>query len=90
MTSLPHATLKEDLTLEGYTIPKDAAILANIYPIHFDPEYFPDPYTFRLDHVLTDDNQFINQERILPFSIGMLEHFLLLRTLEEGKKTHPT
>ncbi len=48
--------------------------MANVYGIHFDPQYFPETHTFSLDHFLTKDNQLINQDKMMTFSIGMLEY----------------
>ncbi len=71
VTALPHRSLKEGLTLNGYSIPRQATILANVYSIHYDPNYFPEPYSFRLDHFLTESNKLINGDKLMTFSIGV-------------------
>ena len=70
VTSLAHCAVTDGLTLEGYDIPKDATILANIYGVNYNPSIFPDPDTFRLDHFMNKDGQIINSEKLIVFGFG--------------------
>ena len=36
----------EDCEIAGYSIPKGTSLAFNIYVIHHDPEYWPDPDKF--------------------------------------------
>ena len=43
--AVPHATLQADEYM-GYRIPKDAAVINNVYAIHNDPQRYPEPRRF--------------------------------------------
>jgi cytochrome P450 family 2 subfamily J len=51
---LPHSTM-EDTTLQGYFIPKNTTILANLYAHHRNPKLFPEPESFKPERFLTAD-----------------------------------
>ena len=42
---IPHAVTREDEYL-GYTIPKDASVILNVWNIHNNPQRYPDPREF--------------------------------------------
>ncbi|KAI0406566.1 cytochrome P450 [Xylaria palmicola] len=50
---VPHAVSREDNYM-GYVIPKDAAIIFNVWAIQNDPERHPDPRTFNPDRWRND------------------------------------
>ncbi len=67
--ALPHRALA-DTTLYGYTIPKNAFVMSNLWGIHHDPEIWKDPETFSPERFL-DGNKLKNQPQMyLPFSAG--------------------
>ncbi|XP_014677733.1 PREDICTED: cytochrome P450 2D4-like, partial [Priapulus caudatus] len=67
--SVPHRTTTE-LELGGYVIPAGTAILANLTAILNDPKHFPEPEKFRLERYLDERGDFVQNEALIPFSIG--------------------
>ena len=46
--SIPHALTQDDEYM-GYSLPKGAGVVSNIYKIHMDPARYPEPRKFNLD-----------------------------------------
>ncbi|XP_078573745.1 cytochrome P450 2U1-like [Branchiostoma floridae x Branchiostoma japonicum] len=67
--SVGHAPSR-DTTLNGYNIPKEAIIMANLWSVHMDPKLFPEPNTFRPERFLDQDGNFVKHEALVPFSMG--------------------
>lgn len=61
-----------DTTLNGYFIPKDTVVLANLWSVHHNPKYWgDDAEIFRPERFLTEDGKrVIKSEYFIPFSIG--------------------
>ncbi|PRD21741.1 UNVERIFIED_CONTAM: Cytochrome P450 2J2 [Trichonephila clavipes] len=61
-----------DTTLNGYFIPKDSVVVANLWSVHHNPKYWgADAETFRPERFLTKDGkQVVKSEYFIPFSIG--------------------
>nr|AKH03513.1 cytochrome P450 3075B2 [Paracyclopina nana] len=69
-SALPHAAT-EDIQLNGYVIPKDSVILANLLHVHYDPTYWPNPDEFNPNRFYDEATRTFKQnERLIPFSIG--------------------
>ncbi|RUP44385.1 cytochrome P450 [Jimgerdemannia flammicorona] len=51
---VPHSNTKDE-EYEGYHIPAKSAHVINSYAIHFNPEIYPDPYTFKPERHLEED-----------------------------------
>lgn len=66
---VPHSTLEATL-IGGFKIPKGTVILPNLYAIHNDPRYFPDPKQFRPERFLDATGNLAKLESVLPFSVG--------------------
>jgi cytochrome P450 len=62
MMGLPHRSIKEDF-YQGYRIPEKTTIIINNYAIHFDEEFFPDPFAFKPERYLTDGVLTVTKER---------------------------
>lgn len=69
--AIPHKTTQRTL-LEGYHIPKDTMVIANLWSLHHDASIWKDPFKF-------DPKRFLNNEGkyapppggdLLPFSAG--------------------
>ncbi|KIJ51013.1 hypothetical protein M422DRAFT_244990 [Sphaerobolus stellatus SS14] len=54
-TALPHATTADDV-YEGYRIPAGSVIIPNSWKILHDPESYADPYTFRPERFIPEEN----------------------------------
>jgi cytochrome P450 len=62
-----HATSEAD-TYRGKYIPKGATVIANVYAIHTNPAYYPEPEKFRPERFLDNPNL-----RHYAFSVGRRE-----------------
>ncbi|KAG8223776.1 hypothetical protein J437_LFUL001496 [Ladona fulva] len=70
--SVPHATLygEKDAELQGYFIPKNSALLLNLYKVHHDPKIWGDPQNFRPERFLDENGKFVKHEALIPFGLG--------------------
>ncbi|XP_066296747.1 vitamin D(3) 25-hydroxylase-like [Branchiostoma lanceolatum] len=67
---LPHATT-ETVKVQGYVIPEGTQIQPNLYSVHMDPAYWPDPDRFDPERFLDAEGKVINKpESFLPFGGG--------------------
>lgn len=73
-----------DGEINGYFVPKDTVILANLWAIHHEHKYWgSDADEFKPERFLTDDGQEIKKwEHFIPFSIGNYIRFHNLFVLE--------
>uniref|UniRef100_A0A914WW44 unspecific monooxygenase n=1 Tax=Plectus sambesii TaxID=2011161 RepID=A0A914WW44_9BILA len=69
--ALPHSTM-EDTTLRGYFIPKGTTIFSNLFAHHYNPQYFPDPESFKPDRFLCADGKLDadKAQLVIPFGVG--------------------
>lgn len=67
--SVPHG-LASDLKFNGFTIPKDALLIPNLYSVFFDEKIFPDPYDFKPERFLDEKGNLKNTDKVLAFSLG--------------------
>lgn len=67
--SLPHVA-KKDTKLQGFDIPKDAIIIANLYSAHIDEKYWKDPEKFIPERFLNEDGSLRRRDAFIPFSAG--------------------
>lgn len=68
----PHKAIR-DTTIAGYHIPKDTAVLVNLWRIHTDPDEWKDSERFKPDRFLDENGRFKGWEArpdFLPFSAG--------------------
>ena len=57
----------------GYVIPKDTLVFSVLYHILRDPDYWPNPNSFKPERFLSPDGkQVIKEERFIPFGVGEL------------------
>jgi cytochrome P450 len=64
-----HATSEED-TYRGKNIPKEATVISNVYAIHNNPQYYPQPDKFMPERFLDRKDP-----RALPEASPMGQHF---------------
>ncbi|XP_071505081.1 steroid 17-alpha-hydroxylase/17,20 lyase-like [Diadema antillarum] len=69
-TSLPHSTMC-DTKIRDYIIPKDAVVIMNTHSMHFDPQEWDDPHSFKPEHFL-DGAGTVRQHppSFMPFGAG--------------------
>ncbi|XP_066295538.1 cytochrome P450 2U1-like [Branchiostoma lanceolatum] len=68
--AVPHATT-ETVKVGEYDIPKGTQVLPNLYSLHMDPAYWPDPDRFDPERFLDAKGNVINKpESFMPFSGG--------------------
>ena len=60
----------EDETINGYLIPKDTTIIANIYAAHHDPQVWGDPENFRPERWIDQDGKLKKFDQLVAFSAG--------------------
>lgn len=60
----------EKTTLNGFQIPADTTIIPNLYAVHMNPKYFPEPKKFDPERFLDSTGKIKIVEGFLPFSIG--------------------
>uniref|UniRef100_A0A8B9SDY0 Uncharacterized protein n=1 Tax=Apteryx owenii TaxID=8824 RepID=A0A8B9SDY0_APTOW len=70
LIALPRETVR-DTTLLGYPVPKGSIVIANIYSVLTDPEYWEKPLEFDPGHFLDEEGNFFSREAFLPFSAGI-------------------
>ena len=71
--SLPR-TLQEDVTFEGYNLPKGTKVIANMYASSNDPETFENPEKFDPSRFLKGDGTFNSAlaNKVAAFSYGIV------------------
>lgn len=67
--SAPHLA-SQNATLRGYSIPKDAIILTNIWAIHHDPKRWPEPEKFLPERHLNSEGKFTKSSNWMHFNVG--------------------
>lgn len=67
----------ESCTVNGFEIEKGTMALVNIYSIHMDKKFWGDPFVFRPERFLNEDNQIIPEKaaRVIPFGAGRIIQF---------------
>lgn len=72
------ATL-EPLVVDGHVIPPDTEVGVNIYTMHHNAQYFPEPYNYRPERWLNEEvppsdhakvQKKLMHDAFTPFSIG--------------------
>ena len=70
------ASDREPLIIDGHVIPRGTLVGVNIYSIHHNAEYFPDPFTFKPERWLSGEKGSTTEKLRLansafaPFSSG--------------------
>ncbi|XP_037517035.1 cytochrome P450 3A19-like [Rhipicephalus sanguineus] len=54
----------------GIQVPKGCVVAVPLYAMHHDPEYFPEPYTFRPERFIGENASQIHRYAYLPFGAG--------------------
>ncbi|XP_053451978.1 cytochrome P450 1A2 [Nycticebus coucang] len=70
--TIPHSTTR-DTTLNGFFIPKECCVFVNQWQVNHDQELWGDPFEFRPERFLTDNDTALNKplsEKVLLFGLG--------------------
>lgn len=67
--TVPHSTT-DDLELDGYALPMDTAIYANMWHVMRDPSYWQDAETFKPERFIDEFGNYKADERNIPFMLG--------------------
>jgi cytochrome P450 len=59
-----------DVELGGYRVPKGATVVMDIWAVHHDPRFYPDPETFRPERWTEEFTRGLHKFAYLPFGIG--------------------
>lgn len=68
-SGIQHANA-EDVTLEGYFLPKGTHLILSSHAVHMDPDNFKDPEEFIPERFISDEGKFIRDERVMSFGYG--------------------
>nr|XP_042905392.1 cytochrome P450 3A2 [Parasteatoda tepidariorum] len=60
----------EDHGIGKYTVPKGTVVIAPVWDIHHNPEYYPDPWKFDPDRFSPERKGSVNTMAFLPFGAG--------------------
>ena len=60
----------QETSFQGYVIPRDTALMANLYHIMRDPQYWQYPEQFYPEHFLNSDGTFKSDDAAIAFSVG--------------------
>nr|KAG5708903.1 hypothetical protein BaRGS_009312 [Batillaria attramentaria] len=67
--AVTHAT-SCDVELNEYFVPKGSLVIPNVNSVHFDPELWDNPDTFRPERFLDADGDVVKPEHLIPFFMG--------------------
>ncbi|XP_032767243.1 cytochrome P450 1A2 [Rattus rattus] len=70
--TIPHSTTR-DTSLNGFHIPKERCIFINQWQVNHDEKQWKDPFVFRPERFLTNDNTAIDKtlsEKVMLFGLG--------------------
>jgi cytochrome P450 len=68
--SITRQTVGDDVVISGYPVKKGSVVLLNIYGMHRDARYFPDPERFDPERFSPENEKTIPKHAYLPFGGG--------------------
>jgi len=69
-TAIAHV-VTETVKFRGYDLPKGTLVLPNLYQSHVDPAFWEDPFEFKPDRWLDENNILKTNPAYMPFCVGM-------------------
>ena len=67
--SLEHVT-RQEVQLEGFSIPRGAEIIALLMAVHMNEKFFPEPEVFHPERFLDEQGRVKPSRALMPFSVG--------------------
>uniref|UniRef100_A0A3Q0SJV4 unspecific monooxygenase n=1 Tax=Amphilophus citrinellus TaxID=61819 RepID=A0A3Q0SJV4_AMPCI len=61
---------KASVEINGFVIPKDIVVMVPIWPLHRDPEIWPEPEKFKPERFSKENKETINPYTYMPFGAG--------------------
>jgi len=86
--NIPHRAYK-DTTIQGYNIPKDTMVIANLNAILMDENLFDEPLKFKPERFLDEKGTLSVPEAYLPFGFGKLATWFLFKNRYLGISAYP-
>ena len=67
--AVPHYA-SADITVGEYVIPKGSGLFPMLINVHYDPDHFPDPHSFKPERFLDNEGKFKHDDRVIAFGTG--------------------
>ena len=64
--------------IRGYKVPKDSAVISNLWGVLHDPEVWPDPDVFKPERFIDDAGRVKVPKEWIPFSTGSKNSTILI------------
>ena len=64
----PRRVIRES-NINGYRIPRETCLLLNIWSIHMNPEYYPNPHSFEPERFIKNGSH-VADEKLIFFGRG--------------------
>lgn len=59
-----------EANVDGYRIPKDSCLLLNVWSVHMNPDYYPNPHSFEPERFIKDGAH-VPDEKLIFFGRGI-------------------
>ncbi|XP_076818635.1 vitamin D 25-hydroxylase-like [Clavelina lepadiformis] len=70
LLGMGYRSTTQDTELEGYSIPKGTPVIANLWAVLRDPDFWHEPETFNPDRFIDEKGNFFKPSHVIPFNLG--------------------